>query len=201
MKSFAYSLCLVPLFAVTGLAFQGPATSFSTPSTSIFSTAVSTEDTTKDPFEAFQPGSELAWKDIKIGEGEPVEDGDVLTVSYTGVLFKNRREFGGNEGLKFKLGGGTVMPGFEQGVVGIKEGGVRKIRIPPSLAYGDRGAGNGKIPPNSDLEFEIEVKSVARGFIAGNIALAGENRLIIFVFLLAISIFAPMIGVGERGFI
>ena len=167
-------------------------------SVGLFSSADAVED---DPFESYKPGSKLAWKDTAPGEGEVVEDGDVLTVAYQGYLWKNLKEFGKNEGLTFKLGGGNVMPGFDEGVRGMKEGGKRTLRVPPELAYGEKGAGNGKIPPNSDLEIMVEVKSVARGPIAGNLALLGQNRLLGFTILLAISILAPMLGIGERGFI
>lgn len=160
----------------------------------------STEEAAVDPFETYRPGSQLAWKDTKEGTGDVVEEGDVITVAYTGYLFSNHEEFGKNDALTFKLGGGNVMPGFEEGVKGLKEGGKRIIRVPPELAYKDKGAGYGKIPPNSDLEIEVEVTKVARG-VAGSLALIGQNRLIGFVILLAISILAPMLGIGERGFI
>ncbi len=163
----------------------------------------STETTTilEDPFDNYRPGSQLAWKDTKVGIGESVEEGDVLTVAYTGYLWRNGQEFGTNKALTFKLGEGKVMPGFDEGVRGIKEGGRRRIRVPPELAYKDKGAGNGKIPPNSDLEFDVEVTSVARGPIAGTLALVGQNRLILFSILLGLSIVIPMLGIGERGFI
>lgn len=155
----------------------------------------------EDPFDTYKPGSQLAWKDTAVGTGEPVEEGDVLTVAYTGYLWRNGKEFGANKALTFKLGGGSVMPGFDAGVRGIREGGRRKIRVPPELAYQDKGAGNGKIPPNSDLEFDVEVTKVARGPIAGTLAMVGQNRLILFVILLGLSIVVPMLGIGERGFI
>lgn len=168
---------------------------------SLRSSSSSSEETqVLDPFTGYKAGSELAWKDVTEGTGEAVEEGDVLTVSYSGYLFSTRQQFGKTEGLTFKLGGGTVMPGFDQGIRGIKEGGKRIIRIPPELAYQDRGAGNGKIPPNSDLEIDVEVTKVYRG-VMGFVPLVGQNRLILFVILLAISIGAPMIGVGEKGFI
>jgi hypothetical protein len=154
----------------------------------------------EDPFGAYEAGSTLAWKDVTVGKGESAEEGDVVTVSYVGKLFVSRKEFDKGPTLTFKIGGGKVMPGFEKGVVGIKEGGKRIIRIPPKLAYGEIGV-RAKIPPNSDLEMEVEVAKIAKGPIAGNLALVGENRAILFAVLLAVSILSPMIGVGERGFI
>mmetsp|Transcript_72197 Transcript_72197/g.202629 ORF Transcript_72197/g.202629 Transcript_72197/m.202629 type:complete len:192 (+) Transcript_72197:83-658(+) len=154
----------------------------------------STQDAAADPFDGYEAGSEIAWRDTKVGTGEIVEEGDVLTVAYTGYLWRNKEEFGKNEGLTFKLGGGNVMPGFDEGVRGIKEGGRRIIRVPPKLAYGDKGAGNGKIPPNSDLEFEVEVTSVARGPVAGTVAMIGQTRLIGFVIIFALLAISPMLG-------
>jgi hypothetical protein len=154
----------------------------------------STEGAAVDPFDGYQAGSEIAWKDTKVGQGDVVEEGDVLTVAYTGFLWRNKEEFDKGEALTFKLGGGKVMPGFDEGVRGLKEGGRRTIRIPPKLAYGAQGAGNGKIPPNSDLEFAIEVISVARGPIAGTLALVGKTRIIGFSVITLILAITPMMG-------
>jgi FKBP-type peptidyl-prolyl cis-trans isomerase len=155
----------------------------------------STQDATADdPFESYKAGSEIAWKDTTVGQGDVVEEGDVLTVAYTGYLWRNKQEFDKGDALTFKLGGGKVMPGFDEGVRGIKEGGKRIIRLPPKLAYGNKGAGNGKIPPNSDLEFEVEVTSVARGPIAGTLAMVGKTRVSGFAVLTAILAITPMIG-------
>jgi len=151
-------------------------------------------------YDAFTAGSDLAFQDDKVGSGETIEDGDVLTVDYNGFLFSNKERFSKIEGLKFRYGEGKIMPGFEQGIQGMKLGGVRRLRIPPSLAYGEKGS-KGVIPPNADLEFEISLKDIARGPIASNLALVGQNRAILLVILFAVSVFAPMIGIGEKGFI
>jgi FKBP-type peptidyl-prolyl cis-trans isomerase len=158
------------------------------------------EAAAEDPFESYKKGGPLAWKDLTVGEGEPVAEGDVLTVAYVGTLFETRKQFEKSPKLNFKLGDGAVMPGLEKGVEGMKTGGKRIIRIPSVMAYGERGARD-KIPPNTDLEFEIEVEKISRGIFETNLTMIGQNRAMGFVALIVLSILAPMIGVGERGFL
>jgi hypothetical protein len=198
MKSLSRIIIVQAMLFSGTLAFQGVS-----PLRSHLGTALrSAEDSVvENPFDSYKEGSEIAWRDTNMGEGEPVAEGDVLTVAYTGYLWKTQKEFGKNEGLTFKLGGGNVMPGFDAGVKGIKEGGKRRLRVPPELAYGEKGAGNGKIPPNADLEFDIEVTKVARAGLGATVALVGQNRLYLFAVLLLVSIAAPFLGLGERGFI
>ena len=74
----------------------------------------------------------------------------------------------------FKLGGGQIMPGFDEGLRGAKEGSRRSIRMPPELAFGENGKGTA-IPPNADLEFDVEVTKISRGF-KGELELFGEAR-------------------------
>jgi FKBP-type peptidyl-prolyl cis-trans isomerase len=156
------------------------------------------EEATEDPFESFKLGSPLAWKELTVGEGEPVAQGDVLTVSYVGTLFETRKQFEKSPKFNFKLGEGAVMPGLEKGVEGIKEGGKRVIRIPSVMAYGERGARD-KIPPNTDLEFEIEVEKISRGIFETNLTMIGQNRAMGFVAIFILSGLAPLLG-AERGF-
>jgi FKBP-type peptidyl-prolyl cis-trans isomerase len=92
--------------------------------------------------------------------------GDTVTVNYVGSL-TNGAVFDasanhGTTGFTFTLGVGQVIRGWDQGIVGMKEGGKRKLVIPAALAYGDQGAGN-VIPPNATLIFEVELLKVQKG--------------------------------------
>lgn len=104
--------------------------------------------------------TELKIEDIKDGDGEVVKAGDRLEVHYVGqryadgVKFDSSRDRG--EPFPVTIGVGQVIPGWDEGVPGMKVGGIRKLVIPARMAYGPRGAGD-KIPPDTDLEFEIEV--------------------------------------------
>jgi FKBP-type peptidyl-prolyl cis-trans isomerase len=100
--------------------------------------------------------------DIVVGTGAEAKTGANVSVHYTGWL-TNGSKFDSsvdrNEPFKFKLGGGQVIKGWDQGVVGMKVGGKRKLLIPPSMGYGARGF-PGAIPPNSTLVFEVELLKV-----------------------------------------
>lgn len=107
--------------------------------------------------------SELEIEDIKVGEGEEVTGpGQTLIVHYTGWL-ENGSKFDSsidrNESFQFPLGVSYVIKGWDQGVVGMKVGGKRKLTIPPHLGYGEKGAG-GLIPGNATLLFEIELLEI-----------------------------------------
>ena len=104
-------------------------------------------------------------EDIITGTGTAAVAGASITVKYTGWIYDGSKpdhkglEFDSNGGspFTFLLGSGAVIPGWEQGLLGMKVGGLRRLVIPPSLAYGD--ARSGKIPANATLIFEIELIS------------------------------------------
>lgn len=99
-------------------------------------------------------------RDLVVGEGSRVDSGDVATVHYTGWL-PNGEEFDSSRERSpydVALGYGRVIDGWDQGLVGMREGGRRQLVIPPGLAYGT--SGRGSIPANATLIFDVEVLSV-----------------------------------------
>ena len=104
----------------------------------------------------------LVITDEKVGDGVGATAGKLVTVHYTGRL-TNGTKFDSsvdrNQPFRFMLGVGQVIKGWDDGVQGMKIGGKRKLVIPANMAYGERGAG-GSIPPNSVLEFDVELLSV-----------------------------------------
>jgi len=100
---------------------------------------------------------------IRVGSGDEAVTGKTVTVHYAGTLTDGKKfdasRDRGDKGFTFKLGAGAVIAGWDEGVVGMKIGEVRKLTIPPELAYGARGFPP-VIPPNSTLVFEIELLSV-----------------------------------------
>jgi len=103
--------------------------------------------------------SGLEIEDQIVGDGEEAVAGQTVEVHYTGWLTDGTKfdsSHDRNETFSFKLGGGQVIAGWDQGVAGMKIGGARKLTIPPEMGYGERGAG-GVIPPNATLVFKVEL--------------------------------------------
>ena len=102
---------------------------------------------------------ELIIEDLKVGEGAPVEKYNIVTVNYTGWLTDDTKFDSslnpGRSPFRFTVGGGQVIKGWDEGLLGMKVGGKRKLTIPPSMGYGNRDMG--VIPPNSTLIFEIDL--------------------------------------------
>ncbi|MFJ5803357.1 FKBP-type peptidyl-prolyl cis-trans isomerase [Streptomyces decoyicus] len=108
--------------------------------------------------------TELEIVDLTEGDGPVAKAGDTVSVHYVGVAFSTGEEFDAswNRGkpLQFQLGAGQVIAGWDQGVQGMKVGGRRRLTIPAHLAYGDRGAGGGRIAPGETLIFVCDLVSV-----------------------------------------
>ncbi|GBF50833.1 peptidyl-prolyl cis-trans isomerase [Leptospira ryugenii] len=109
----------------------------------------------------FASDKDLVIQDIKVGKGKEAFSGSNVTVHYVGKL-KNGTKFDSSRDRKqpfeFNLGAREVIRGWDKGIVGMKEGGIRKLVIPPELGYGERAVGS--IPPNSTLVFEVELIKV-----------------------------------------
>ncbi len=107
---------------------------------------------------------ELVIDDLVVGDGDEATAGSKVTVHYTGVAFRSGDEFDASwnrgEPFRFALGKGQVIPGWDQGVAGMRVGGRRKLTIPSALAYGARGAGNGVIAPHEPLVFVVDLLAV-----------------------------------------
>lgn len=112
--------------------------------------------------QASQEGGDVESTDIQVGNGAEAVAGKKITVNYTGTLKSDGSKFDSsydrNQPFSFTLGNGEVIQGWDQGVVGMKVGGKRKLVIPASLAYGSQERSG--IPANSDLVFEIELLNV-----------------------------------------
>jgi FKBP-type peptidyl-prolyl cis-trans isomerase len=102
----------------------------------------------------------LKYRDVTVGTGATVANGQILSVHYSGCRAPDGLKFDENNDasptLDFQVGAGALIKGFEEGVVGMKVGGRRQLVLPPALAYGSTGAGNGAIPPNATIVFTID---------------------------------------------
>ena len=108
------------------------------------------------------PTGEITIEELTVGTGATAVVGDVVTVHYTLFLANGTRlESSLDSGvpITFQSGTGRVIPGFDRGVLGMRVGGKRRVTIPPDLAYGSTG--QGPIPPNATIRFDIELVSIA----------------------------------------
>jgi len=113
--------------------------------------------------EMTKTASGVYYKDLVVGQGTEVSTGDRLTVHYTGWLHDGTKfdsSVDRNEPYTFTLDN-NVIPGWQDGVPGMRVGGKRKLVIPPNLAYGSQG--QGVIPPNATLVFDVEMLAILPG--------------------------------------
>jgi len=105
----------------------------------------------------------LVVRDLKTGDGAEAKSGDQVSVQYVGVLYDGGKQFDSSwdrgQPFSFQLGSGQVIPGWDQGVAGMKVGGRRELIVPPDLGYGKQGQPP-TIPGNATLVFVIDLVSV-----------------------------------------
>ncbi len=133
----------------------------STTETTSNTTAQTTSNTSGTQTGDTGSASKVEIEDMTVGKGAEAVSGKTVTVNYVGTL-KDKTKFDSSydrkEPFSFSLGAGQVIKGWEQGIVGMKVGGKRKLTIPPELAYGDNAVG--AIPAKSTLIFEVELLDV-----------------------------------------
>jgi peptidylprolyl isomerase len=112
-----------------------------------------------------EPPAELQKQDVVKGKGKPAQAGDTVSVQYVGNSWSTGAQFDaswdrGAEPFRFPLGAGQVIPGWDQGVAGMKPGGRRLLVIPPDLAYGTQSP-SPEIAPNETLIFVVDLEKVS----------------------------------------
>lgn len=121
-----------------------------------------TRTPTKVTGDGVKTASGLQYWDIKVGTGPVANDGDHIKVHYTGWLTSGKKfdsSVDAHQPFELTLGKGDVIKGWDEGIAGMKVGGKRQLRIPPDLAYGDKGY-PGVIPPNATLIFDVQLLAV-----------------------------------------
>jgi len=146
----AIILALVAVFAVAQTAAKKPATP-------------NTNAPTKVTGEGVKTNSGLIYWDIRVGNGATAKEGSHVRVHYTGWLTTGKKfdsSVDAGKPFDFTIGNGEVIKGWEEGVAGMRVGGKRQLRIPPSLGYGAEGTPGGPIPPNATLIFDVQLLGV-----------------------------------------
>ena len=125
------------------------------------------DDSPSSPTSPSTPSAPFSQTDLRVGTGAEAASGRTLTVNYSGWLYdpsqaeSKGQRFDtsiGRAPFAFQLGAGRVIRGWDQGLVGMRVGGQRRLVIPPDLGYGSQG--NGPIPPNATLVFDVELLDV-----------------------------------------
>lgn len=165
LSRFAALLAVAALTAsmatVTGCAKQAsePAT---TETTSAEQPATTTEPTEETTAPTSEDVTELKIEDLTVGDGQEAKSGDTVSVHYTGWLTDGTKfdsSVDRGEPFSFTVGAGQVIQGWDEGVAGMKVGGKRRLIIPPTMGYGDAGAG-GVIPGGATLIFDVELLAI-----------------------------------------
>jgi hypothetical protein len=149
-----------------------------------------------DEYQANGGETSVAIKDLVMGTGDEVQDGNVLTVAYKGTVLQTSENFGQGT-FRFKYGEKKVMQGWNDAVEGMRLGGSRIAKIPPSLAFGDKGQAN--IPPHADLQVDIELQQVQQGIlaeIAMELGLKKDVRTFGIFFFLILFFIAPVLPIS-----
>lgn len=146
----------------TGSSASGSSPSTGSSSSTTLPAAIAKEPTITVPPQPLP--TTLQVKDLVVGSGPPAKAGDTLTVNYVGASAATGKVFDaswtdGHGPFTFTLGAGQVIPGWDQGLVGMRAGGRRQLIIPPNLAYGAQG--NGPIPPNDTLVFVVDLIKIS----------------------------------------
>lgn len=153
----AVIVCAITLFLVVSVSAQTPTRK--TSPVRVPNTAAPTKVTG----DGVKTESGLQYWEIKAGTGDVAKDGDHVKVHYTG-WFTSGKKFDSSvdarQPYSFTLGKGEVIKGWDEGVTGMKVGGKRQLRIPPELAYGEKGYKN-IIPPNATLIFDVQLLAVS----------------------------------------
>jgi len=122
-----------------------------------------TKAPTKVTGDGVKTDSGLQYWDIRLGNGETAKEGSRVRVHYTGWLTNGKKfdsSVDAGTPFDFRIGNGEVIKGWEEGVTGMRVGGKRQLRIPPSLAYSADGTPDGTIPPNATLIFDIHLLAI-----------------------------------------
>lgn len=139
-----------------------------------------------DPdIEIVETESGLQYQDLVLGDGAVAEVGSTVSIHYTGWLIDGTEFDSSIEGgvpISFALGTGYVIPGWDEGLLGMKVGGKRLLVIPSTLAYGETGAGGGLIPPDATIVFEVELVALpsADDFIVPDIEVVTTDSGLIY---------------------
>ena len=116
------------------------------------------------PKQTGSPPKALVAQDVIVGKGKKAKDGDKVSVQYVGVLYDNGKEFDSSwkrkQPFDVTLGAGQVIKGWDQGIVGMREGGRRRLIIPSDLAYGPSGSPP-TIPANAALVFDVDLEKIS----------------------------------------